>query len=55
MAAGHSLQRVAFLGFTPDSRCATRAEAFADDVVVDRNWREPASERVWFTEPAFEW
>jgi len=55
MAAGHSLQRVAFLGFTPDSRCTTQVEAFADDVVVDRNWHEPASERVWFTEPAFEW
>jgi len=55
MAAGHNLRRVAFLGITPDSRCATRAEAFADDVVVDRNWCEPTSERVWFTEPAFEW
>jgi len=55
MAAGHNLQKVSFLGFTPDSRCATRAEAFADEVVVDTDWREPESERVWFTEPAFTW
>jgi len=55
VAAGHNLQKVSFLGFTPDSRCATRAEAFADDVVVDTDWREPESERVWFTEPAFKW
>jgi len=55
IAAGHALQKVSFLGFTPEPRCVVGAEAFADEVVVERWWREPESERVWFTEPAFEW
>jgi len=55
MAAGHDLQKVVFLGFAPESRCVSRAEGFAEEVVVDRRWYEPKSERVWFTEPAFEW
>ena len=55
IAAGHNLQKVVFLGFAPDSHCITRAEAFAKEVVVDRNWRELESERVWLTERAFEW
>jgi len=55
MAAGHDLQKVVFLGFAPESRCVARAEGFAEEVVVDRRWYEPKSERSWFTEPAFEW
>ena len=55
VAAGHTLQKVVFLGFEPDPRCVAGAEAFVDKVVVDRLWREPENERVWFTEPAFEW
>jgi len=55
IAAGHYLQKVAFLGFSPDSHCITRAEAFAKEIVVDRYWRELESERVWLTERAFEW
>jgi len=55
MTAGHNLQKVGFLGFAPESSCVARADAFADEVVMDRNWREPEEERVWFTEPAFEW
>jgi len=55
VAAGHTLQKVVFLGFEPDPRCVAGAEAFVDKVVVDRLWREPDDERVWFTEPAFEW
>jgi len=55
MAAGHDLRKVVFLGFAPESRCVARAEGFAEEVVVDRRWHEPNSERVWFTEPAFEW
>ena len=55
IAAGHVLQKVSFLGFAPEPRCVAGAEVFADEVVVERWWREPESERVWFTEPAFEW
>jgi len=55
IAAGHNLQQVSFLGFAPDRHCTTRAEAFTKKVVVDRNWNELQSERVWFTKPAFEW
>jgi len=55
IAAGHALQKVTFLGFAPEPRCVAGAELFADEVTVDRWWREPEDERVWFTEPAFEW
>jgi len=55
IAAGHALQKVTFLGFAPEPRCVAGAEMFAGEVTVDRWWREPEDERVWFTEPAFEW
>jgi len=54
VAAGHVLQDVTFLGFAPEELCIAGAKAFADKVVLDRLWREPEDERVWFTEPAFE-
>ena len=55
IAAGHALKKVALLGFAPEPRCVAGAEVFAEEVTVDRWWREPESERVWFTEPEFEW
>jgi len=55
IAAGNKLQEVVFLGFSPEAQCLVMVEMFSQQVVVDQNWREPKSERAWFTDPPFEW
>ena len=55
IAAGNTLQEVLFLGFSPDAQCLAMAEMFSQQVVVDQDWREPKSDRTWFTELPFEW
>jgi len=54
LAAGCVLEKVSFLGFEPGVQCASIAASFAEQVIVDRNWREPLEERIWFTQPSFE-
>lgn len=55
MAAGCTLEQVMFLGFEPEARCASQAATFAVQVIVDHDWKEPSGERIWFTEPSFDW
>jgi len=55
MAAGCTLEKVVFLGFQPEARCVSLAATFAEEIIVDQNWREPLEERIWFTQPSFEW
>ena len=55
LAAGCALEKVVFLGFQPEARCVSLAATFAEEIIVDRNWREPLEEHAWFTEPSFEW
>ena len=55
MAAGSILEQVVFLGFEPEARCVSQAATFAVQVIVNRNWKEPSGERIWFTEPSFDW
>jgi len=55
IAAGNKLQEVLFLGFSPEAHCLAMAKMFSQQVVVDQNWLELKNERVWFTEPPFEW
>jgi len=55
IASGNRLQEILFLGFSPEAQCLALAGIFSQQVVVDQNWREPKSERVWFTELPFEW
>jgi len=55
IGAGNQLQEVLFLGFSPEAQCLATVETFSQQIVVDRNWREPKNERAWFTEPPFEW
>ena len=54
-AAGNNIQEAIFLGFEPEAQCVASAQMFAQTVVVHRERREPESERVWFTEPPFDW
>jgi len=55
VATGNIIRAVVFLGFQPEAQFVASAKMFAQEVVVDRGWREPESDRVWFTEPPFEW
>jgi len=55
VAAGCALEKVVFLGFQPEARCVSLAATFAEEIIVDQNWREPLEERIWFTQPSFEW
>jgi len=55
VASGNRLQEILFLGFSPEAQCLAMAGMFSQQVTVDPNWREPKSERAWFTELPFEW
>ena len=55
IAAGNTLKEVVFLGFSPEAQCATLVGMYSQQVTVKPDWREPKSERVWFTELPFEW
>jgi len=55
IASGNRFQEILFLGFSPEAQCLAMAGMFSQQVAVDQNWREPKSERAWFTEPSFEW
>jgi len=52
---GNAIKRIKIMGLSLEPRCIARAGAFANEVVVDRDWREPESERDWFEKPSFEW
>ena len=55
LVAECALEKVVFLGFEPEARCVSLAATFAEEIIVDRNWMEPLEDRVWFTQPSFEW
>ena len=55
VAAGNNILEVAFLGFEPEAQFIASARMFARELIIDREWREPESDRVWFTELPFEW
>jgi len=55
IAAGNTLQEVVFLGFSPEPQCTALVGMFSQQVTINQDWREPKTERVWFTDLPFEW